>query len=402
MPLVTPLMPSEASLLRGDVPCDMEDEVDGLLSFPENTELLDIVSRPSEASLLLGETPRGGIDELTTLLSFSAKSIFFTISLTLSEVGLLLGETPLDEAGILSFSGKSTLFIKSAMPPEVVLLGESPLDEDRLETGPINLSDDFVLVCDAALNTLDNDALGAMLGDETGEESVLLSFSVKSTLSDRVMVPSDAAVVIGDTLLDEIAEDESLRSLRTTAFLDTSSASLEGDFLGVLVLSDAAVVIGDTLLDEIAKDESLRSLRTTAFLDASSASLEGDFLGVLVPSDAAVVVGDTLLDEIAKEESLRSLRTTAFLDASSASLEGDFLGDPPCDDIDEETSRSILSARSILLDKVFAAEYIVVRLGETPRNGTDGTVDLLILSVRSMLLDIVLADTLPPIIAGQR
>jgi len=194
------------------------------------------------------------------------------------------------------------------MPPEVVLLGESPLDEYRLETGPINLSDDFVVVCDAALDTLDNDALGEMLGDETDEESVLLSFSVRSMLSDRVLVPSDAAVVIGDTLLDEIAKDESLRSLRTLTFLDTSSAPLEGDFFG----------------------------------------------------------------------------------------------DPPCDDIDEETSRSILSARSILLDKVFAAEDIVVRFGETPRDGTDGRVDLLILSVRSMLLDIVLADILPPIIAGQR
>jgi len=70
--------------------------------------------------------------------------------------------------------------------------------------------------------------------------------------------------------------------------------------------------------------------------------------------------------------------------------------------IDEEINRSILSARSILLDKVFAAEDIVVRFGETPRDGTDGRVDLLILSVRSMLLDIVLAYTLPPIIAGQR
>ena len=195
------------------------------------------------------------------------------------------------------------------MPPEVVLLGESPLDEYRLETGPINLSDDFVVVCDAALDTFDNDALGEMLGDEIDKESVLLSFSVRSMLFDRVLVPSDAAVVIGDTLLDEIAKDESLRSLRTPTFLDTSSAPLE---------------------------------------------------------------------------------------------EGDFFGDPPCDDIDEETSRSILSARSILLDKVFAAEDIVVRFGETPRDGTDGRVDLLILSVRSMLLDIVLAYTLPPIIAGQR
>lgn len=282
--------------------------MDGLLSFPENSELLDTVSTPSEASLLLGEIPRVGIDELTTLLPFSAKSILFTISLTPSEASRLLGETPRDEAGLLSFSEKSTLFIKVAMPPEAVLLGESPLDEDRLETGPINLSDDLVVVCDAALDTLDNDALGETLGDETGE-SVLLSFSVRSIFSDRVLEPSDAAFVIRGILLNEIAKDEGLRSLPTPKFLDTSSASLEV---------------------------------------------------------------------------------------------GDFLGDPPCDDIDEETSRSILSARSILLDKVFAAEDIVVRFGETPRDGTDVLVDLVILSVRSMLFDIVLADTLPPIIAGQR
>jgi hypothetical protein len=362
MPLVTALMPSEASLLRGDIPRDVEDEVDGLLSFPENSELLHIVSTPSEASLLLGETPRDGIDELTTLLSFSAKSIFFPISLTPSDTSLLLGENPLDEAGLLSFSGKSMLFIKSTMPPEVVLLGESPLDEDRLETGPINLSDDFVVVCDAALDTLDNDALGEMLGDETGE-SVLLSFSVRSMLPEKVLVPSDAAVVIGDTLLD-IAKDESLRSLRTPTFLGTSSAPLQGDFLG------------DPPCDDI-DEETSRSILSS------------------------VVIGDTLLD-IAKDESLRSLRTPTFLDTSSAPLQGDFLGDSPCDDIDEETSRSILSARSILLDKVFAAEDTVVRFGETPRDGTDGRADLLILSVRSMLLDIVLADTLPPIIAGQR
>lgn len=309
MPLVTALMPSEASLLRGEIPRDAEDEVDGLISFPEKSMFLDIVSTPSEASLLLGETPRDGIDELTTLLSFSAKSIFLAISLTPSEASRLLGETPLDEAGLLSFSGKSTLFDKVPMPPEVVLLGESPLDEDRLETGPFSLSDDFVVACDAALDTLDTDALGEMLGDETDEESVLLSFSVRSMLSDRFLVPSDAAFLIGDALLNEIPKDAGLRSLPTPMLLGTSFAPLEA---------------------------------------------------------------------------------------------GDLLGEPPRDDTDEETKRSILSARSILLDNAFAAEEIVVLFGETPRDGTDGRADLLILSVRSMLLDIALADTLPPIIAGQR
>lgn len=61
-----------------------------------------------------------------------------------------------------------------------------------------------MVVCDAALDTLDTDALGEMLGDETDEESVLLSFSVRSMLSDRFLVPSDAAFLIGDALLNEI------------------------------------------------------------------------------------------------------------------------------------------------------------------------------------------------------
>ena len=302
MHLVTAPMPSEASLLRGEIPRDAEDEVDGLLSFPEKSVLLNIASTPSEASLLLGETPRDGIDELTTLLSFSTKSIFLTISLTPSEASRLLGEVPLDEAGLLSFSGKSTLFDRVPMPPELVLLGENPLDEDRFVMGSFSLSDDFVVVCDAALDTLDTDALGEMLGEETDAESVLLSFSVRSMLSD-------AAVLIGDALLDEIVTDAGLRSLPTLVLLDTSFASLRA---------------------------------------------------------------------------------------------ADLLGEPPRDDTDEETRRSILSARSLLLDNAFAAEDSVVLFGETPRDGTDGKADLLILSVRSMLLDIEIADTLPPIIAGQR
>ena len=302
MHLVTAPMPSEASLLRGEIPRDAEDEVDGLLSFPEKSVLLNIASTPSEASLLLGETPRDGIDELTTLLSFSTKSIFLTISLTPSEASRLLGEVPLDEAGLLSFSGKSTLFDRVPMPPELVLLGENPLDEDRFVMGSFSLSDDFVVVCDAALDTLDTDTLGEMLGEETDAESVLLSFSVRSMLSD-------AAVLIGDALLDEIDTDAGLRSLPTMVLLDTSFASLRA---------------------------------------------------------------------------------------------ADLLGEPPRDDTDEETRRSILSARSLLLDNAFAAEDSVVLFGETPRDGTDGKADLLILSVRSMLLDIAIADTLPPIIAGQR
>jgi len=302
MHLVTAPMPSEASLLRGEIPRDAEDEVDGLLSFPEKSVLLNIASTPSEASLLLGETPRDGIDELTTLLSFSTKSIFLTISLTPSEASRLLGEVPLDEAGLLSFSGKSTLFDRVPMPPELVLLGENPLDEDRFVMGSFSLSDDFVVVCDAALDTLDTDTLGEMLGDEPDAESVLLSFSVRSMLSD-------AAVLIGDALLDEIVTDAGLRSLPTLVLLDTSFASLRA---------------------------------------------------------------------------------------------ADLLGEPPRDDTDEETRRSILSARSLLLDNAFAAEDSVVLFGETPRDGTDGKGDLLILSVRSMLLDIAIADTLPPIIAGQR
>jgi hypothetical protein len=302
MPFDKALMLSEASLLRGEIPRDVDDDVDSLLSFSEKSVFLDIVSTPSEASLLLGETPRDETDKLTSLLSFSAKSIFFTILLTPSDASRLLGEIPLDEAdeeaGLLSFSGKSPFFRE----PEVeVLLGESPLDEDRVEMGPVSLSEDFAVACDVALDTLDTDVLVEILGDETDGESALLSFSVRSMLSDMVCV-SDS----DETLLDASAKDVGLTSLPEIV-LDTSFMPLE----------------------------------------------EGDLLG------------DSL----------------------------------PLDEADVETNRSVLSAKSMLLDKAFSAEDTAVLFGETPR---DGRTDLLILSVRSMLFDIAFAEILPPIIAGQR
>lgn len=217
-----------------------------------------------------------------------------------SEASRLLGEIPLDEAdevvGLLSFSGKSTFLDAAPMEPEVdILLGETPLDEDREETGPLGLSKDFAVACDVALDTLDIDVLGEILADETDEDSALLSFSVRSMLSDT----------------DEI------------------------------------------FVDSIAKD-----------------------------------IGLTSLPEL-------------LWDMSCVPLEGDLLGDSPLDETDVETNRSILSARSILLDKAFVAEDAVALFGETPRDATDGR-GLLILSVRSMLLHIAFTETLPPIIAGQR
>jgi hypothetical protein len=303
MPFDTALIPSEASLLRGDIPRDVDDEVDGRLSFLEKSVFLDIVSTPSEASLLLGETPRDETDEPTALLSFSAKSMFFTMTLIPSDASRLLGEIPLDEAdgeaGFLSFSGKSTFF----RDPEVdVLLGESPLDENGVEMGPLSLSEDFAVVCDVALDTLDTDVLGEILDDETDNESALLCFSVGSMLSDMVLV------------------------------------------------SDS--------------DKTLR--------DAS-----------------AKAVGLTSLPEFVTKPFVMHMPLE----------EGDLFGDSPLDETEVETNRSILSARSMLLDKASAAEDAVVLFGETPR---DGRTDLLILSAGSMLLDIALAETLSPIIAGQR
>uniref|UniRef100_J3LHY7 Uncharacterized protein n=1 Tax=Oryza brachyantha TaxID=4533 RepID=J3LHY7_ORYBR len=294
-------MPSEASLLSGEIPHRADDDdVDGLLSLSEKSVLLDMASTTSEASLLLGETPRDGIDEMPALLSFLAKSMFFATALIPSEAVRLLGEFPLNKpdevAGLLSFSGRSTFLDKAPLPLDAdVLLGESPRD-------------DFA-ACDVALDTLDTDTLGEIPGDDTAEERVLLSLSVRSILFDRALVPPDVAVLIGEIPREGIATAAGLASLPTLMLFDKSA----------------------------------------------------------VPFEAVGVLGEL-----------------------------------PRDEIDEETKRSILSARSILLDNVFAADDRDVFFGETPRYGIDDRAGLLILSVRSTLLDMALTDALPPIMAGQR
>lgn len=173
-PFDIPLKPSEPSLFRGETPRD-EDDVDGLLSFSEISELLGIASIASEASLLLGEaTARDGTEEMTVLLSLSAKSIFFTTALAPSETSRLLGELPLDEAGLLSFSGTSVFFdIAPMLPPDAAdVLSERPRNEAGEEARPFGFSEDFV-VCDVALDTLDTETLGEIPGDDTAEESIL-------------------------------------------------------------------------------------------------------------------------------------------------------------------------------------------------------------------------------------
>ena len=162
---------------------------------------------------------------------------------------------------------------------------------------------DFV-VCDVAFDTLDTDTLGEIPGDETAEENVLLSLSVRSMLFDSALIPP---VLTGETPRDGIANAAGLASLPAVMLLDVSAVPFETE---------------------------------------------------------------------------------------------DVLGDSPRD---EETNRSILSARSMLLDRVSAADDTDALLGEAPpRDGINDRAGLFILSVRSTLLDIALPDTLPPIIAGQR
>jgi hypothetical protein len=116
-----------------------------------------------------------------------------------------------------------------------------------------------------------------------------------------------------------------------------------------------------------------------------------------------VLTGETPRDGIAIAAGLASLTAVMLLGTSAVPFEADdVLGDSP---LDEETNRSILSARSMLLDRASAADDTDILFGEAPpRDGISDRAGLLfiILSVRSTLLDIALPDTLPPIIAGQR
>lgn len=123
---------------------------------------------------------------------------------------------------------------------------------------------------------------------------------------------------------------------------------------------------------------------------------------MLLDRALAVLTGEIIpLDGTAKAAGLASLPSVMLLfDVSDVPFEAvDLLGDSS--PRDEETNRSILSARSMLLDRALAAdETDVVLLGEAPPR--DDRAGLCILSVRSTLLDMALPDTLPPIMAGQR
>ena len=120
---------------------------------------------------------------------------------------------------------------------------------------------------------------------------------------------------------------------------------------------------------------------------------------MLLDRALAVLTGEIPLDGTAKAAGLPSLPSVMPFDASSAvPFEADdLLGDSPRD---EETNRSILSARSMLLDRALVADENDVLFGEAPPR--DDRAGLCILSVRSTLLVMALPDTLPPIMAGHR
>uniref|UniRef100_A0A0D9VM39 Uncharacterized protein n=1 Tax=Leersia perrieri TaxID=77586 RepID=A0A0D9VM39_9ORYZ len=178
---------------------------------------------------------------------------------------------------------------------------------------------------------------------------------------------------------------------------------------------DVDVLLGENPLDDfVVCDVALDTLDTDplgeipgddtaeerALLSFSVRSIRFD--RALVPPVAAVLIGETPRDGIVTAAGLASLPTLMFFDTSAVPLEAvvGVLGEPTRDETDEDTNRSILSARSILLVNAFAADDSDVLFGETPRDGIDDRAGLPILSVRSTLLDIELTDTLPPIIAG--
>jgi hypothetical protein len=255
--------------------------------------------------------------------------------------------------------------------------------------------------------------LGENPRDATDETAVLLSFSAKSIFFTIALTPSEASRLLGELPLDETG----LFSFSgTSTFFDTAPPmppdaavlgerprdeageearplSLSEDFVGC----DVALGTLDTdALGEMPGDE--ESAEDNALLSFSARSMLFD--SALTPP---VLTGETPRDGIANAAGLASLPAFPLRDESAVPFEADdVLGDSPRD---EETSRSILSARSMLLDRASAADDPDDALfGEAPpRDGINDRAGLLpILSVRSTLLDMALPDTLPPIIAGQR
>lgn len=198
---------------------------------------------------------------------------------------------------------------------------------------------------------------------------------------DAAPMPPDAGA-LGERPRDEAGEEaRPLSFSEDFAVCDVALDTLDPDTLGEIP--------GDSTAEE----NVLISFPVRSML----------FDRALAPPGIAVLTGETPRDGVAKAAGLASLLPAVVMlfDVSAEPFEADeVLGDSPRD---EETSRSILSARSMLLDRASAADDTDALLGEAPpRDGISDMAGLLILSVRSTLLDIALPDTLPPIMAGQR
>jgi hypothetical protein len=307
------------------------------------------------------------------VLSLSAESNPFDIALIPSEPSLFRGETPRNEDdvdGLLSFSEKSVLGIPSEAS---LLLGESPRDGTEEMAVLLSFSAKSIFFTIALTPSEASRLLGELPLDEAG----LLSFSGISMFLDTAPMPPDAGV-LGDRPRDEAGEE-------------ARPLGLSEDFAVCNVPLDTldTDTFGEMPGDGTAEENALLSFSVRSML----------FDRALAPP---VLTGETPRDGIAIAAGLASLPAVMLFSTSAVPFEADdVLGDSPRD---EETNRSILSARSMLLDRASAADDTDILLGDAPpRDGISDRAGLLfILSVRSTLLDIALPDTLPPIMAGQR
>lgn len=313
------------------------------------------------------------------MLALSAKSNPFDTALIPSEPGLFRGETPRNEDdvdGLLSFSEISVLGIASIPSEASLLLGETPRDGTDETTVLLSFSAKSIFFTTALTPSEASRLLGELPLDEAG----LLSFSGVSMFFGTAPLPPDAGV-LGERPRDEAGEEARPLGLSEDfAFCDVALDTLDADTLGEIPG------------DETAEENALLSFSVRSMLLDRA----------LAPPDIAVLTGETPRDGIANAAGLASLPAVMLFGVSAAPFEADdVLGDSPRD---EETSRSILSARSMLLDRVSAVvDDTDALFGEAPpRDGISDRAGLFILSVRSTLLDIALPDTLPPIMAGQR
>lgn len=257
------------------------------------------------------------------------------------------------------------------MPSEAsLLLGETPRNGTDETAVLLSFSAKSIFFTIALTPSEASRLLGELPLDETG----LFSFSGTSTFFDTAPpMPPDAGGVLGERPRDEAGEEARPLSLSEDFVgCDVALGTLDTDTLGEM--------LGD---DETADENAMLSFSVRSML----------FESALKPPP--VLTGETPRDGTANAAGLASLSAVPF-------EADDVLGDSPRD---EETSRSILSARSMLLDRASAADDPDDALfGEAPpRDGINDRAGLLlILSVRSTLLDMALPDTRPPIIAGQR